>query len=485
MRRSAGARSPPRPRTFQPGFVTRRSTVPDRAAHAATTSPLRILVVDDDLLAARLLKANLSRPGRIEVEIANSADRALERLAAGPVDAVLSDLVMPELDGIELARRIRDSDPSLPVIIMTANATLERAVEGIRAGATDFLPKPVNVDALVALLERAVEDRPLREQLTVARRRREGGRAADYVLGAHPRLDEVRAFAERIAGARGAGVLITGESGTGKSLLARAIHELSGARGRLVEVNCAGLPSNLLESELFGHEKGAFTDARELKRGLVELAHGGTLLLDEIGAMPLELQGKLLLFLETHEIRRVGGTQLIPIDTRVLAATNEDLRQRVAAREFRLDLLYRLDVTTIEMPPLRELGPAVAELAEKFVRDVSAERRCPLPELTPESFADLDGYSWPGNARELRNAVERALIFHDGGEFRVSPPRIAGAGANADGIVLARGLTLEEAERAYLAAMLEGRGRTDLGDVAARLGISRKTLWEKRRRYGL
>ncbi len=449
---------------------------------------LRILLVDDDVLEARLLKANIERGSR-QVDLAHSCEDALATLARRPYDAVVTDLVMPGLDGIELLRRIRGSDESLPVFILTAHATLERAVEGIQAGATDFLAKPVVVDALVALLQRAVSERPVREEVT----RRLIGRVEtpleDVIAGVHPRLDEVRAFARQVAGIPGARVLITGESGTGKSVLARAIHDLSGAVGRFVQLNCAAIPTHLLESELFGHEKGAFTDAKTLKRGLIELAHEGTLLLDEVGALPLDLQAKLLTFLESQEIRRVGGTTPIPIGTRVVAATNEDLHARTRERSFRLDLLYRLDVASIEMPPLREIAPVIPELAERFKTQLSVEMRRPAPETDAESFEGLTSYAWPGNARELKNAVERALIFHREGPLRVRPPgngrASRGDAGPATGVTLPSGLTLKEVERRYLADVLERSESQPLEEVAKALGISRKTLWDKRRRFEL
>src|ERR671919_868285 len=252
--------------------------------------------------------------------------------------------MMEPMDGIELVRRIRRNYPVLPVVVLTASASVERAVDAMRAGATDFMPKPVNAKALLALLQHDVREVPLREELERLRARRSGGRASDFLVGVHPLLDAARHFAERVARVPEERVLITGESGTGKSFLARAIHSLSGSPGRFVEVSCATLPPNLIESELFGHEKGAFTDARSMKRGLVELAQNGTLFLDEIGTLPLDMQTKLLVFLESRQIRRVGGTEAIPIATRVVAATNENLRVAVKAGQFRADLLFRLDV---------------------------------------------------------------------------------------------------------------------------------------------
>lgn len=450
--------------------------------------PLTLLVADDDQLLARLVKANLDLPGETKTEIVGSGEEALARLARGGIDALITDLAMPGMDGIELVRRVRETDRGLPIIIITAHATVERAVEGIRAGATDFLQKPVNVDALLTLVRRAVAERPVREELSARTERRASATAGLYVFGDHPALDEVRRFAERIARVPMARVLITGESGTGKSMLARAIHELSGDTGQFVEVNCAALPAPLLETELFGHERGAFTDAKALKRGLIETADRGTIFLDEIGALSIDLQAKLLLFLEAREIRRVGGVHPIPIRARVVAATNEDLRERVRERQFRHDLLYRLDVASVRTPPLRSMPSVIPQLAERFTRDLCAEFRRPVPRISPDSFAHLAEYSWPGNARELRNAVERALIFHEGERFQVDPPREPidrdeGALSSND-LTFEQGLTLEEVERRYITAALS-EARMELGALAQRLGISRKTLWEKRRRYGL
>jgi two-component system, NtrC family, response regulator AtoC len=447
-------------------------------------STIRLLIVDDDLLQARLIKSNLERPGRIRVEAVGSGSEALARLGREPLDAVLTDLSMPGMDGLELVRRIRETEPTLPVILMTAHASLERAVEGIRAGATDFLAKPINVSALLTLVERAVHDRPIREEVSALQERRAQLSAGHLVFGEHPKLDAVRQFAAQVARAPDSRVLITGESGTGKSLLARMIHDLSALSGRFVEVNCAALPPHLLESELFGHEKGAFTDAKAMKRGLIELADKGTLLLDEIGTLPLDLQAKLLLFLESREIRRVGGTQAIAVRTRIIAATNEDLRQRVRERAFRQDLLYRLDVASVEMPPLREVPEVIPALARRFATVLAGDMHRPVPELCPSAVAALRRYPWPGNARELRNAVERAMIFHGEGPLVVEQPPVTEPLDPHSGVLIEYGLTLDEVERRYLTAALAAN-HGELGDLAQRLGISRKTLWEKRKRYGL
>jgi two-component system, NtrC family, response regulator AtoC len=448
---------------------------------------MHILLVDDDDLERRVLATALKAEGRLRVDEVASGPAALDRLTAVAYDAVVTDLVMRPMDGVELVRRIRRTDATRPVVVLTANATVDRAVEAMRAGATDFMPKPVNVPALLELLRLGVEELPLREEVERARTQASGNRAAEFILGDHPLLDSVRIFAERVARVPEARVLITGESGTGKSYLARAIHALSGTPGRFVEVSCATLPPALMESELFGHEKGAFTDARTMKKGLVELANGGTLFLDEIGTLPLDMQTKLLVFLESRQSRRVGGSEPIPCSARVIAASNDDLGAATAAGRFRSDLLYRLDVASIRMPALREMPAVLLQLAERFTEEAAAQFKRPAPPVEPDSAQQLQRYPWPGNARELRNAVERALIFHDGGPLRIDLPAMASAAAaiaDSSGLTLARGMTLEQVERCYLMdAMATHDG--DLTRLAHRLGISRKTLWDKRRRYAL
>jgi|tagenome__1003787_1003787.scaffolds.fasta_scaffold20989259_2 two-component system response regulator AtoC len=448
----------------------------------AYQAPLNLLLVDDDLLHARLLRSNLARPARVKVEVAGSAPEALERIAAGGVDAVVTDLVMPGMDGIELVRRIRAAGSGIPVVLVSAAATLERGVEAMRAGATDFVAKPVNVTTLLARIEEAAA--PRRGAPSGAAEPRIG--AGGWIFGEHPRLQAVRDFAEQVARTPYARVLVTGESGTGKSLLARAIHRLAGAAGAFVEVNCAALPPQLLEAELFGYEKGAFTDAKEQKHGLVEAAEGGTLFLDEIDTLPLEVQSKLLVFLETRDIRRVGGVRRVPVRTRVVTATAADLHRLAREGRFRRDLLFRLDVASVEMPPLRAVPEVIPGLAARFAAELCAEMERPVPALDPAALAQAVADAWPGNARELRNAVERALIFHRGGALEVRPPARDAAAHEAHGATLAvpLGASLEEVERRYLAAVLEAFPAA-LATVADRLGISRKTLWEKRRRYGL
>jgi DNA-binding NtrC family response regulator len=465
-------------------YLARKSAGREGASSAAS-DPLRVLLVDDDTLQARLLKAHVDRPGRLHAVVVGSAQEALEAFAAGGIDAVVSDVLMPGTDGIELVRRIRALDAHIPLILASNSATLERAVEGMRAGATDFVQKPVNATLLAALLQRAVEERPLRARLEAARPSPGEPETGRYLAGDHPSLDAVREFAAQVAQNPLGRALILGESGTGKSVLARAIHELSATPGSFVQINCAALPAQLLESELFGHEAGAFTDARTLKRGLAEVADRGTLFLDEIDALPLELQAKLLVFLETREVRRIGSLRAVPVRTRVITATGADLRRLARERAFRPDLLYRLDVASVEMPPLRSMPGVIPQLVRRFLHELAEEYGHVPPELDEGCLEALARYPWPGNARELRNAVDRALMSHRTGRLRVSAPAAeAGAGPLPGGLALEPGLTLEEVERRYLEATLR-QGSGDFATLAARLGISRKTLWDKRRRYGL
>jgi DNA-binding NtrC family response regulator len=461
-----------------------RTTVTDRGQDQGA-DPIKLLIVDDDRLSANLLRANVARPGSIDVAVALSGDEALGMLSAGRVSAVLTDIEMPRMDGVELIRRIRASDPDLPVIALSGHALLERAVEAMRAGATDFLQKPVNATVLMALVERAIDERPVRQEIRLLNRRRADANPG-WLIGTHPALEEVRRFVTRVAGAPFARILITGESGTGKSLLARGIHDLTGGKGLFTHVNCAALPPQLLEAELFGYEKGAFTDARELKRGLIEAADGGTLFLDEIDTLPVELQAKLLVYLETHEIRRVGGVTSIRVRTRVMTASAADLHAKAEEGAFRRDLLYRLDVASVRMPSLREMPEVVPELMERFLVELCEDLGRVVPEIAPGEAGRLQGYSWPGNARELRNALERALIFQDEGPLRIPLPTHGrpATGLPATGVAIPLGLTMEEVERRYISATL-AENEAAQGQIATSLGISRKTLWEKRRRYGV
>src|SRR5213592_4164625 len=456
-----------------------------------------IFVLDDDLVYAKLLAANLGSPGRVRTRVFERPDELLAHHAEEPADAVITDLVMPDLNGVEVTRRLRRTDPHLPIFVLTGHSDLATAVDALKAGANEYLTKPVNIDELLTLLTRALADRPLLEagaSLEQARGREYSVRA---ILGEDPKVEEVRAFVRRMAAIPRPTVLLLGESGTGKNLAARAIHYSSPhSRGRFVEINCSALPANLLEAELFGYKKGAFTDAREAKRGLIEVADGGTLFLDEIAELSAEFQAKLLNFLESRRFRRLGGTDEIEVGLRLITATNRDLEHVVQAGRFRADLYYRITVASITLPPLREIKGDIPIFANHFREGFNREFKKRVESIDPAALEALEAWHWPGNVRELRNVIERAMIFSDGPTLqrsdlptlgrldRVTRGGPGGTEPRDDTIQVPKGLTLVEAEREYIRATLsEVDGNVQR--AAEILGISRKNLWEKRKKYGL
>jgi DNA-binding NtrC family response regulator len=453
----------------------------------------KVYILDDDITYAKLLAANLGKSGRFRNEVFDSYQALAERRAEEPPDAVITDLVMPGLSGIEVARRLRQSDPHLPILVLTAHADLETAIEALKAGANEYLTKPVNMNELTTLLDRSLAERPLREEAASIRQVRQEEFSVRAILGEHTGINEVREFVKRVADIPRPTILLLGESGTGKNLVARTIHYSSPhSDGRFVEINCSALPSNLLEAELFGYQKGAFTDARESKRGLIEVADAGTLFLDEIGDLSLELQAKLLNFLESRRFRRLGGTEEIEVSQRVITATNQDLEELVRSGRFRADLYYRISVATHELPPLRELKSDLPLLANHF-RDVfNGEFRKQVAKISGPALSILQAWDWPGHVRELRNVIERAMIFADGPELRPEDlPELGSievtvsASTDApDSFRLPKGLSLADAEKEYIRNTLDEAGGS-IQRAAEILGISRKNLWEKRKKYGL
>ncbi len=451
----------------------------------------KIYVVDDDVSHSRLLAINLGRPGQFQVEVFEKPAQLFARCQEEPPDAVITDLLMPGVDGIAVTRTLRATDPHLPIFVLTGHADIESAVEALKNGATEYLTKPANLDELQTLLNRALKERPLREEAATIERVRHDEFSVGAILGAHPRIEEVRRFVTQVAGTPRATVLLLGESGTGKNLVARAIHYSSPqAQGRFVEINCAALPPQLLESELFGHQKGAFTDAKESKRGLIEVADGGTLFLDEIGDIPPDLQAKLLNFLESRRFRRVGGTEELEVSVRLITATNRNLEQLVKDGKFRTDLFYRISVAVHTLPPLREIREDVPALANHFRALFNKEFGRSITALSPAALALLGAWHWPGNVRELRNVMERAMIFAEGSVLEaahlptlgtmVAPTPTTGG----DAFAIPKNFTLAEVEKAYIQATLDACGNS-VQQAAETLGISRKNLWEKRKRYGL
>ncbi|QRN98829.1 sigma-54-dependent Fis family transcriptional regulator [Archangium violaceum] len=442
----------------------------------------RILVVEDEREMRALLEKGLARRGFVPT-VLGSADEAFPLLETEEFDTVLTDMRMPGMDGLELCERIVLNRPDIPVVVVTAFGSLETAVAAIRAGAYDFVTKPVDLDALVLVLERAVQHKALREEVRRLRRALGGVSADGGVVGESPALRRVYELIDRVADSD-ASVLVTGESGTGKEVAARALHARSRRHdGPFVAINCAAMPEALLESELFGHARGAFTDAKAARSGLFVQAHGGTLFLDEAGEMPLALQPKLLRALQERKVRPVGGDTEVPFDARIVAATNRDLELAVEEGRFREDLYYRLNVIGLELPPLRARGNDVLLLAQRFLEHFAARSGKRVVGLTPAAAQRLLAYTWPGNVRELQNCIERAVALTTYEQLTVEdlPERIrdyrgpSNLGQEQDVSEL---VSLEEMERRYIQRVLEtvGGSRT----LASRiLGVDRKTLYRK------
>ncbi|MBN1421640.1 MAG: sigma-54-dependent Fis family transcriptional regulator [Planctomycetes bacterium] len=448
----------------------------------------RILIVDDDTAMGEMLSKDLARRG-FEARAFSRADDAFAALHAGEYDVVLTDLKMPDTDGISLCRRILENRPDVLVVALTGFATVETAVEALRAGAFDFVTKPVDLDVLAHALDRAVRHRELLKKVTLLSRAVEEGQRFDELIGASQPMKELYDMMERVAPSE-ASVLLTGESGTGKELVARALHR-RGPRheGPFVPVNCAAVPEALLESELFGHARGAFTDARAARKGLFVQATGGTLFLDEIGDMPLALQAKILRALDEGRVRPVGSDEIVDFDARLIAATNRDIESAVEEGRFREDLYYRIDVIHISLPPLRDRGADVLLLAKRFVDRFAALSGKTVIDIATPAAERLLAYPWPGNVRELRNCIERAVALTRYDRIAVEdlPAKIAD---HADRSPLAESanpsemVSMEEVERRYIAHVLRTVGGNK--SVAARiLGLDRKTLYRKVERYGL
>ena len=449
-----------------------------------------ILVVDDDDAHRSMLRTMLRSWG-FTVEEATDGDEAVERVRERAFDAVLSDVRMARMDGIHALKAMLEYNPALPVVLMTAFSSVETAVDALRLGAYDYLVKPLDFDLLRETLEQAiersqhsVENRELRRQLSEAA-------SSQEIIGRSGQLKRMLGFIETVAPTE-ATVLITGESGTGKELVARALHTASARADKpLVTVNCAALTETLLESELFGHEKGAFTGADRRREGRFVQANGGTLFLDEIGEMPLQLQAKLLRALQQGEIQRVGSDIPITVDVRVIAATNRNLLREAQEKRFREDLFFRLNVISIEVPALRQRGDDIPLLAAYFLQRFAERNRKSIKGFSPQALDSMRRYRWPGNVRELENAVERAVILCCGD--LVTPAELPDTVAQApepeetpetaEAISLA-GMALEDVERLAIEDTMRQTG-DNKSEAARRLGITRATLHNKLRKYGL
>jgi DNA-binding NtrC family response regulator len=446
-----------------------------------------VLVVDDDPGIRESFQLVLE--DAYEVVEAADGRQALEILGNRQVDLVLLDIRLPEMDGIEVLERIKALDDSVEVILVTAVKTVRTAVAAMKLGAFDYLTKPFEDEELLSLVRRALEKRSLEREVTFLRSELERRHDFEELVGQHPEMQKLYRLIAQVA-RTGTTVLITGESGTGKELIARAIHRQGPRRDQpFVPVNPAALSDSLVESELFGHEKGAFTGAYQRKLGRFELAQGGTLFLDEIGALKAELQVKLLRVLQEREFERVGGTRALRVDARIIVATNVDLRHAVAAGAFREDLYYRLNVMPIAVPPLRERREDIPLLAEHFIRRYAQEFNRRVDGLAPAALAALQEYSWPGNVRELQNVIERVVGLVEGSlidlgdlplDLLLPDPRVRARGS--ENLPLQQ--ATEDFERQIAVRVLE-RVRWNVSEAARLLGIHRNSLKGKIRRWGL
>jgi DNA-binding NtrC family response regulator len=466
-----------------------------RIEHSALNSFPVLLVEDKDSLRAMLRHA-LEAQGHEVIE-ARDEPEAVQAFRQSRPAVVLTDLKLPTGDGFGVLRAAKELDPELPVVVMTAYGSIQDAVTAMKEGALDFLAKPVDPDHLLLLVERAIAQRRMITEYILLKEELAARRGAPRIIGEDPKLRQVSQQLHRAAGTD-ATVLLEGESGTGKELFARALHALSPrSQGPFVAINCAAIPDTLLETELFGHEKGAFTGAAARKPGRFELAHRGTLFLDEIGDLPLGLQAKILRALEERSFERVGGTVSLHVDVRVVAATNRQLKASVAARQFREDLYFRLSVFPITIPPLRERKDDIAILARHFVDKFCREMNKKALTLSPSALDELQGYAWPGNVRELQNCIERAVILCEGDAIQprhfnltfrqavaVPPPspwdQIDLSGTMADAL---RRATAEVEKRKIEQALRDsGANKHRAADL---LQVSYKTLLTKLKEYGL
>jgi two-component system response regulator HydG len=447
----------------------------------------RVLVVDDDVGTCEALDERLTRRG-FAVATRTDAREALLAMEAEAFDVVLTDLNLRGQSGLWLCEQVVGAWPDVPVILITAFGSLQTAIGAIRAGAWDFITKPFDFEVLALALERAARHRQLRDEVRRLRSAAVETERFEEILGSSPAMRQVFSLLDRVADTDST-VLVTGESGTGKELVARALHRRSRRHAApFVAVNCAAVPENLLESELFGHVKGAFTDARSARKGLFQQAHGGTLFLDEIAELPLAMQPKLLRALQERTVRPVGGDRDAPFDVRLIAATNRDLEAEVAAGRFRSDLFYRINVIPVAVPPLRARGGDVLLLAQRFVEKFAARGGRAVSGVSPEAAEALLAYDWPGNVRELENAMERAVALARGGQVALQdlPERVGERGARHVIVTVDEPsdiVPLEEMERRYILRVLDAVGGNKKLAAQA-LGVDRSTLYRKLDRFG-
>nr|AQQ75135.1 hypothetical protein [uncultured bacterium] len=444
----------------------------------------KLLIVEDDVDLRETLTTFLTRAG-YDVAQARDGSEALEALDKEPPDLVLADIHMPGMDGLALLAEVKARYPETIVIMMTAFSSIDSAVEAMRRGAEDYLSKPLQLADAQMSVERALERRALRSRVAQLETQARDRYRFDQIIGVSPAMRRVFQIVERVARTN-ATVLISGRTGTGKELVARAIHFNSPrAKKPLVDINCGALPEQLVESELFGYQKGAFTGATETKKGLFETAHGGTLFLDEVQALKPELQAKLLRALQERAIRRVGGRENIEVDVRVIAATNQEIAEAVKRGEFREDLYYRLNVVSVHLPDLRERREDIPPLIDHFLKRYAEESGQAPRRFSSEAMRLMMSYDWPGNVRELQNAVEHALAIGLGATLTIAdlPMPISGmTGASGPQEMEGSGRTLDEVERRHILRVLEETGGNHLR-AAEILGIHRRTLYRKLEKY--
>ncbi len=451
---------------------------------------VRVLVIEDEKLIRWSLRQKFEARGYHVTEVENGDD-ALKALDTGVYDLIMLDYKLPDTTGLDILRTVRETDGDVVVIMMTAFSSIESAVDAIKLGAYDYITKPFDMDNVLRTADKALETTKLRREVRELRRHVHHEYGVDRIIGQADCMLELFEVIDRVAKSSASTVFLRGDSGTGKDLVARVIHYNSDrAPWPFMNITCTALSETLLESELFGHEKGAFTDAKTAKKGLFELADGGTIFLDEVGDMPQGLQAKLLRFLEERTFRRVGGTKEISVDVRIIAATNRDIEQAIVWGTFRSDLMFRLNVIPIYLPPLRDRGDDLKLLTQHFVTGFSKEFRKPITEIDDEAYKKLYGYTWPGNVRELRNVLERAVLLCKG-ETLGADDIILGrvdqtvAGSDASGIVLPPGgIELRELENKLIRQAL-ARTSNNQTQAAKLLHLSRDAFRYRLEKLGL
>lgn len=453
---------------------------------------IRVLIVEDESLIRWSLRQKFESR-RYEVVEAENGRSGIAALDSGPFDLVMLDYKLPDMTGIDVLKAIRAADSDAVVIMMTAFSTIETAVEAIKLGAFDYIAKPFEMDQLLHLVDKGLETTKLRREVRELRTRLQQEYGSDRIIGQHPSMVKLFEMMNQLKSSNST-VFLRGETGTGKDLVARVLHQNSDRAGKpFINITCTAISETLLESELFGHERGAFTDAKAQKKGLLEMADGGTAFLDEIGDITPAMQAKLLRFLEERKFRRVGGTLEVSVDVRVIAATNRDIDRAVEEGRFRSDLLYRLNVVTLEIPPLRARGSDIVLLTNHYVKRFTDEFKKPVIELTESAYAKLAGYSWPGNVRELRNVIERAVLLCKGARLTVddivlgraqpqlAPTELESMVLPSEGFDMDR---LEKLEAQLLRQAME-RARQNQSQAAKMLNLSRDRLRYRLQKHGL